>query len=85
MKRLYIRYGDLEIVDADVEEFGFSESDTSGALAINAKLPRQKATAGGGILDALMGARRQSTAQMVEQRRAEFQAETVDADTEETS
>ena len=56
MKRLVVTYGDITVVDSDVEEFTWQDSD--GAVHVSAKW-RTKSAPASGLLELLAGANRQ--------------------------
>lgn len=70
MKRLTITYGEVLIHDAEVESFKWEE--TPDGVAVVGKLKTTKASGGGGLLEMLAGARKQQTAAMIEERKAEL-------------
>lgn len=74
-KRLYIRYGDLELcTDLEVDEFTWTETATGISVTGKVK-PARAASPGGGIFDMITAAsRRQTEAQ------ARALAATVDAE-----
>lgn len=54
MKRLTVTYGDLVLVDCDVAELTWQESEVQ--VAVSAKFSRGKAAGGGGWMELLAGA-----------------------------
>lgn len=73
-KRLYIRYGDLELcADLEVDEFTWTETATGISVTGKVK-PARAASPGGGLLDIITAASRRQT----DTKRAELAA--VDAE-----
>ena len=64
MKRLVVTYGDITLVDSDVEELTWQDSD--GAVSVSAKW-RTKSASSSGLLDLLAGATRQRAQKNVAQ------------------
>jgi len=75
VKRLTITYDDVTLVDVDVEEFGWQ--DTDGQVAVTGKWRPVKpsAAAGSGLLDLISSASRQRTQSMADRKRSERDAE----------
>ena len=71
-KRLYVRYGDLELHDGEVDEFTFSES--AGAISVTGKVKPARTAGGGNLFEMLTSASRRQT----DTKRAELAA--IDAE-----
>lgn len=70
MKRLTVTYGGLTLVDSDVAEFGWQDSE--GQVIVNAKWKSEKAApAGGGLGDLISNLSRQRTQSVVDRKRQE--------------
>lgn len=78
MNRLTITYGETTIFDGDnIEQFQWNE--TTEGVAVTAKfIAAAKPAAGGGLLDLLAAGRRQQTQTVIDQKRAELEAEKTD-------
>lgn len=72
MKRLYIRYGELELCDVDVDEFTWHEAN--GSVAVSGKTKPARAS-GSGIFDMITAASRRQT----DTKRAELAADAEEA------
>lgn len=84
MRRLTITYGDTIIFDGDnIDQFQWNE--TTEGVAVTAKVTAPAAKPAGGLLDMLTSARRQQTATIVDQKRAELDAEKTDTQGEDST
>ena len=72
MKRLTITYNDTTLFDGTVDEFAWQ--DSAQQVSVVGKFKRQPA-AGGGLLDLLTSARKDKTAAIVQERKAELDLE----------
>ena len=72
MKRLTVTYDGTTIFDADVDSFKWE--DGPDGVTVVGKLKGAKPS-GGGLLDLLAGARKQQTAAIVQERKAELDLE----------
>ncbi len=80
MKRLTITYGDLTLVDEDVE--AISWADEPNGVTVTGKRPKQQGVGGGlgGLLGQLSAGSRRQTAELIATKRAEAEeiSEVVD-------
>lgn len=70
MKRLVVTYGDQVLFDGEVAEFSWS--DSAGGVKVEGRV-RGKSGGGGGLLDLVSGLSKQKTAQVVEQKREDYE------------
>lgn len=73
MKRLVITYGEVLIHDAEVDSFKWEE--TPEGVVVVGKVKATKTSGGSGLLEILAGARKQQTAAIIEERKAELDLE----------
>ena len=74
MKRLTITYNDTTLFDGTVDEFAWQ--DSAQQVSVVGKFKRQPAqSAGGGLLEMLTSARKDKTAAIVQERKAELDLE----------
>jgi len=65
VKRLVVLYGDITLVDSDVEELTWADSE--GAVSVSAKWRTAKSAPSSGLLELLAGATRQRAQKNVAQ------------------
>ena len=73
MKRLTITYDNTVLFDGEVEELGWQ--DAASQVSVVGKLKRQSASSGGGLMELLSNARKERTAEVVEERKRELAVE----------